>query len=122
MFARNFGHPTAISFGMNLSKAYLCKGSILKSVTLVENRVSEAEKALKKVNSATEEFTSFYSLLIEKGIEKTEYGDVFDSLAQKFSKLYATTKSRCDELAHDKGELEAGFKICSTFERRTSSN
>ena len=74
------------------------------------NNATEVENALQKVNNFKEEFTSIQSLLIAKGIGETEFGQIFSGLSKEFGELYATAKSRYDELVHDQNELNVGFK------------
>jgi len=83
----------------------------------LETRSSEVELALEKVNTTFGEFTSFYAKLVEKGIGETEYGKVFDEMAQSFRGLYSTAKSYYDALLVNRRQFEEGRLERDAFER-----
>jgi hypothetical protein len=83
----------------------------------LETRDSQVELSLEKINSAFEEFTTFYSNLLEKGVEETEYGTVFNEIAQNFRQIYATSKSNSDALLLNKQEFSVGNLERAAYER-----
>ncbi len=83
----------------------------------METQSCEAEQALANVNAAFGEFASFYSSLLEKGIDETEYGKVFNDLSQAFKEVYITSKSNYDALALNRVQFEAGRLERDAFER-----
>lgn len=78
----------------------------------------EVELALEKVTSAYNDFTLFYGKLVERGIEETAYGKVFEKMAKEFRELYAGAKSHHDALLLNKTEFDEGRLERSAFERR----
>ena len=83
----------------------------------MDSKKSEAEQALAKVNEVYTEFTSFYSLLLEKGIDETEYGKVFSEISHVFREIYITSKKNYDALLLNKGQFEEGRLERDAFER-----
>ena len=84
----------------------------------MEARSSELVNTLDKVNTAFREFTSLYSILVERGIEETEYGKIFGDMAREFRELYATAKSHYDALLLNRRQFEEGRLERDAFERR----
>jgi hypothetical protein len=84
---------------------------------ILEDKRSEAEQALAKLNAVFGEFTSFYSLLLEKGIDETEYGKVFSDMSQVFREVYTTSKKNYDALMFSRSQFEDGRLERDAFER-----
>jgi len=83
----------------------------------LEIKRSEAEQALAKVNVTFDEFTSFYSSLLEKGIDETEYGKVFSDMSQVFREIYTTSKKNYDALMFNRSQFDEGRLERDAFER-----
>ncbi len=83
----------------------------------MEIKRSEAEQALAKVNVTFDEFTSFYSSLLEKGIDETEYGKVFSDMSQVFREIYTTSKKNYDALMFNRSQFDEGRLERDAFER-----
>lgn len=81
-------------------------------------RSSELMKALDRIKTAFTEFTSLYGMLVDRGIEETKYGKIFDDMAQDFKKLYATTQSHYDALQLNRDQFNEGRLEKDAFERR----
>jgi hypothetical protein len=79
---------------------------------------SEAEKALQNIIDAKDQFVVFYTSLVEKGIEETNYSEPLSKITNNFGDLYAKSKSNYDALQHDKDQFEQGFMDPSSFEKR----
>lgn len=83
----------------------------------MEAKNSEAKLALEKVNAAFGEFTSFYSSLLEKGIDETEYGKAFSDMSQLFREIYTTSKKNYDALMFNRSQFDEGRLERDAFER-----
>jgi hypothetical protein len=83
----------------------------------LETRSSQVEVTLEKVNLAFEEFTTFYASLLEKGIDKTEYGNIFNEMAQTFKGIYSTSKANYDALLLNKKQFNEGRLERDAYER-----
>ena len=78
---------------------------------------SEFEQALTKVNSVFNEFTSFYSSLLEKGIDETEYGKALSEISQVFKEIYVTSKKNYDALVFNRSQFDEGRLERDAYER-----
>jgi hypothetical protein len=78
---------------------------------------SEGETALQSINAAFSEYTSFYGLLLEKGLDKTEYSKVFDDITKNFRELYTSAKTNHDALMLNLNQFEEGRAEKDTYER-----
>jgi hypothetical protein len=83
----------------------------------LEEKGFQVEVALKKVDRAFEDYSSFYATLIERGIEETEYGSVFADLASTFKELYIASKTNFDALMLSKSQFEEGRLERDAYER-----
>jgi translation elongation factor EF-1beta len=83
----------------------------------LEARGSQVEVALKKIDKAFGDFSSFYATLIEKGIEETEYDKVFADLTFAFKELYTTSKSNFDALRLNTSQFIDGRLERDAYER-----
>lgn len=86
-------------------------------VTKLEEKESQAEVALKKIDKAFDDFNSFYATLLEKGIEETEYGKVFADLTSAFKEVYITSKTNFDALMLNTSQFKEGRLERDAYER-----
>ncbi len=88
----------------------------------MDTRSSQIESSLEKINTAFEEFTSFYGNLIEKGIAQTEYGKTFSEVAQAFQTIYSEAKANYDALMLNRTQFIEGRLERDAYERSLMRN
>jgi len=75
------------------------------------------EETLDKIESVFNEFTSFHSMLIERGVKKTKYGKDLDDIARPLKSIYSTAKAKHRAFLLNKHLFEAGRLERDAFER-----
>jgi hypothetical protein len=84
---------------------------------ILEEKASEVEQALNKVNATFEEFSAFYGQLIEKGIDETGYGKTFEKLIEEFKDSYVKAKSHYETIMLNKKQFNEGRLERDAYER-----
>lgn len=84
----------------------------------LETKSFEFERVLKKVNTTYDELISLYTMLVERGINETEYKEIFENLIKDFKDVYKKSKSYYDELVLHSRQFEEGRRELDAFGRR----